>query len=172
MSGKYVPPSKREGYKPVSTDLPPGHRIPHRSQGNGDGPGNSLSTIAKIFDTPTEGTFNFFDHLFDEHPMRRHPREPIPYDPSRTLETTPLPPSPPPPKPRHPLNHLIAYIVMFGRAHPLWESHKELWSHTNAEKIMEDEAGLKQNFGRPLPVFKTFEPRGARCSMDNFEGWW
>lgn len=178
---KYVPPSKREGYKAVSSELPPGYK-PRRGKqdgkgdgdpkgdGSGDGDRHSLATLAKLFDTPNEGTFNYFNHIPGNSNPRPRPR--LPYDPDRTPETAPLPPSPPPAEPQHPLGHLVAYIVMFGNAHPMWESHRELWSHTNAQKLIDDEKGLKQNFGRPIPVFQSHGRKGEPGRKTSFQGWW
>lgn len=171
MSGKYVPPSRREGYKPVTTELPPGYRTPRDRQVDGDGTATFVPLIARIFDTPLEGTFNYFDYICPTPATRFQGRVLRPYIPEQTPEATSSPPSPPAPA-RHPLAHLIAYIVMFGSAHPSWESHRELWSHTNAERLIEDDKGLRMNFGRPIPVFQSNGNKEERSSVPGFAGWW
>lgn len=179
MMSKYVPPSKKEGYKPASVELPPGYK-PRRErrdesgspEGTGDDGRHSRATLAKIFDTPNEGTFNYFNFNHPTPGKRPIPKDRLPYDPSRTPETTPLPPSPSSPEPPHPLGHLIAYIVIFGNAHPMWDSHRELWSHTDAQKLIDDEQGLRKNFGRPIPVFLSHGRRSDPGFKTSFQGWW
>ncbi len=82
---------------------------------------------------------------------------------------TPLPPSPPPPPPLHPLRNLVSYALIFPNAHPAWEREHQLWTHTNADKLIKDWDGEKKNFGRPIPVFKAVQ---FRRDQVGFEGWW
>ncbi|RXK41353.1 hypothetical protein M231_01258 [Tremella mesenterica] len=137
---KYVPPSRRPGYVPTSSDLPPAPRQPR--QNRPDGPTYHMSDIEATFGSPQDSTLTFFSYPC---PIRKfRPREP--YDPSRTPYNTPLPPSPPPLPPPHPLRHLLCWITIFPDAHPAWQEKRELWTHTNAAKMIEDWNGEKKNF--------------------------
>lgn len=159
MSGKYVPPSKRVGYKPSTTELPPGHHQPGGSQPR------CLWSVAQLFDTHHQGTFNYFSRrMTGDEPRPIPSSDLLPDDPTPTPETAPLPPSPPP----HPLAHLVAYIMVFGDAHPYWDTGAELWSHTDCEILIEDEKTLRKNFDRPIPVFAST----AKGRSTTFEGWW
>lgn len=167
MSGKYVPPSKRAGYVPAKTELPPGYR-PQRSVDRTDNdPQHHHTVIERVFDTHQQGTFNYFEFI----PPPLPPQPGASYDPYGPPHTIPLPPSPPPGATvPHPLGHLVAYVIRFGGAHPFWETNAELWSHTDAEKLIQDESsGQKKNFGRPIPVFSA---PARRIAFLEFDGWW
>jgi len=153
---KYVPPSKRPGYVPSQSSIPA-----RRQQYCGKDTYNSRE-LAVHFTHPSDSTLTFFSHPLPLPPPR------LPYDPSRTPYSTPLPPSPVVP-PKHPLNNLISFIRIFARAHPAWASHRELWVHTQAEKIIKDYQGAKANFGRPIPVFEAAPLHGEKF-VD--AGWW
>lgn len=167
MSGKYVPPSRRPGYTPNSTDLPPPAPAFRSYQSRPRQPIINLTELQTIFKHPQTHTLTFI--TWDDPPPPRERYHP-PYDPSGTPLTIPLPPSPPPPPPAHPLGHLLSYISIFPFAQPAWESNKELRTHTGADKIIEDwEAGGKKNVGRPVPVFRLLRKNGSEMV---FEGWW
>ncbi|ORY25847.1 hypothetical protein BCR39DRAFT_278948 [Naematelia encephala] len=163
--GKYIPPSKRAGYVPSPSSLPPSAR--RVSAGAVDSNIKTLSwdELSDHFQHPQDSTFTYFSYPLPPRPryIRRE------YDPSRTPETTPLPPSPPPPPPIHPLNNIVSYICIFQNAHPAWDTDGELWTHSNADKLLEDWKGLRQNFSRPVPVFRAI--RGSK-SVFGFYGWW
>ena len=174
MSGKYVPPSKRAGYVPSTSSIPPTHVHNGGFRARWT-PGTSLpegvysrQDLEQHFTHNIEGTLNHFSHLnpsFHDHKPRKG------YDPTRALkdpQEIPLPFSPPPGLPIHPLKHLVSYIVLFPNAHPCWEKDRELWVHTSAEYIIEDEEGERKNFGRPLPVFQHAQARDTF----RFAGWW
>jgi hypothetical protein len=158
MSGKYVPPSRREGYTPKATDTPPWVRLPKpqfRSSIKQD-----FQLLEQIFQTPQQGTYNYY--------LYPNPPQPIlAYDPTRTPENTPLPPS----APSHPLGNLICYIMIFPRAHPLWEEGGELWHHTASETLAGDWKGEKRNFARPIPVFGT-SSTGMKGKVHCLGWWW
>ena len=168
---KYVPPSRRAGYvPPAASDLPP---TPHSSRGSRafarerpDGEGTvSINTVSRHFTHWRDSTLTFFNHSGE--PVPRPPR--APYDPCRTPRSTPLPPSPPPPPPAHPLAHLVSYITLFPAAHPLWKDKAEMWMHTGAAKMIEDFEGGRRNFGRPIPMFRSF--KASNIDME-WHGWW
>ncbi|WRT65536.1 uncharacterized protein IL334_002481 [Kwoniella shivajii] len=165
-TGKYIPPSRRAGYVPTlpSKDTPP----PRPSRISRDPlPDHlySLTDLYRIFNHPQDSTFTFFS--FPAPFTSRRFKEP--YDPTRTPYNTPLPPSPPPPPPPHPLGHLLSYLVLFQNAHPSWNDDNQLWTHSNADKLIEDHEKDKKNMGRPLPVFKSFKGRPGELE---FIGWW
>ena len=163
-TGKYVPPSKRPGYIPSSTSLPPARNFPSRERPTTTG--IQIHQLSSHFTQPQDSTLTFFSYRLEL--PEQGPR--LPYDPSRSAEATPLPPSPPPPPSIHPLNHLISYIVIFPNSHPAWKAEHQLWTHTNADKMMSDWKGKKRNFGRPIPVFPPFKV-GWKEQV-NFDGWW
>ncbi|WWC87716.1 uncharacterized protein L201_002608 [Kwoniella dendrophila CBS 6074] len=47
----------------------------------------------------------------------------------------------------------------------------EIWTHTNADKLIEDFKGEKKNFDRPVPVFKSWRGGDRRDDFE-FIGWW
>ncbi|WWC60141.1 uncharacterized protein I303_102705 [Kwoniella dejecticola CBS 10117] len=163
-TAKYVPPSRRAGYTPStsSSDLPP-----PRPQWNARASENLYSNteLLNIFNHPQDSTITFFSFPAPSRPPR------IPAGDSESATEVPLPPSPPPPPPPHPLGHLVSYIVIFGNAHPAWEAQHELWTHTNAHKLIGDYEGSRRNFGRPIPVFKSWKGRDRRDEFE-FIGWW
>jgi hypothetical protein len=161
---KYIPPSKRPGYVPPAgpnSSLPPQNRPPIRGR---DGtPRYTAADFTQHFTHPQDSTLSYFAYP----PIERSSPRP-PYNPSRTPQDTPLPSSPPPPPPKHPLNHLISYVCIFNNAHPAWRSDRELWVHTNADKLIADWEGDRKNFGRPMPVFEQMQ--GSRSHF-TFSGW-
>lgn len=169
---KYVPPSKRAGYVPSESALPPQTRPRPGSQPLSDL--YKTQDLSTHFTHPQDSTFTFFSYPLPPPPPT------LAYDLTRSPVDTPLPPSPVI-LPRHPLEHVISYIVLFHNAHPDWDTARELWTHTNAAKIIEDywldgivhdqegEAGPRKNFGRPIPVFRSADRR-ARGEMV-FAGW-
>jgi hypothetical protein len=161
MSGKYVPPSRREGYVAKPDARPPW--IKDRVQrGPKPNSGHFFEELEAIFSTEQQGTYN---HYINREPIIA----PLEFDPTRTPYNTPLPLS----TPFHPLGHLICYIMIFPRAHPLWESGGELWHHTGSGTLAEDWKGEKKNFGRPIPVFTSSirDARGTKAGVQ-FLGWW
>ncbi|WVW79973.1 hypothetical protein I302_101946 [Kwoniella bestiolae CBS 10118] len=164
---KYIPPWQRAGYTPStsSNDLPP----PGRKWNNRPPPKTlySQADLLDIFNHPQDSTLTFFSFLPPPRPAR----------PDATPESTerpenlPLPPSPPPPAPPHPLGYLVSYVVLFGNAHPAWNDQHEIWTHTNAEKLIEDFVGRRKNFDRPIPVFRSWRGKDRRDEFE-FIGWW
>ncbi|WWD16656.1 hypothetical protein CI109_101086 [Kwoniella shandongensis] len=175
-AGKYVPPSRRPGYiPPSSSSLPPPGPSPQRTFRHHNQPTDlySPTDLFHIFNHSRQSTFTYFSFPVT---LTRPPRPPpMEYDPCRRPETTPLPPSPPPPPPQHPLSHLVSYVTIVPNGHPAWDSEMELWSHTNAEMLIEDWQGDKKNFERPLPVFKGWKGRQYEyefhgwCTIDSIE---
>ena len=166
-TGKYVPPSKRPGYVPPATStLPPSSR-PYRPRqaSASDLPTYSPLILNNVFTHAQDGTITFFSYPAPFH----HRQPPLPYDPTRTPLDTPLPPSPPLPAPIHPLSNLISYISVFPRAQPAWDSRGELWTHSSADKLIDDGKGEKRNFNRPIPVFV---PAPGNLREFIFGGWW
>ena len=150
----YVPPSKRPGLVPKETDTPPWSRPPRFKV---DTIEDHLRRIESIFSTCQQGTFNYFSYPGIPTPDKQPEVE---TDPSTAAEKV---------FPAHPLGHLIAYIMLFPRAQPLWDTGAELWSHTGSELMIGDWKSGKVNFGRPIPVFA-----GASTKRDRFSfiGWW
>jgi hypothetical protein len=125
---KFVPPSRRAGYRPPSaTDLPPSSILPrgHARSRRGGGSDSAIQELSMHFTLPRESTLTFFSHPDPRWSSAQ--ASPLPWDPHRAAETTPLPPSPPPPAPPHPLRHILSYIMLFTNAHPSWETKNELW---------------------------------------------
>lgn len=152
----YVPPSRRAGAV-ASAALPPGYKPKFKPQSEV----YTKYTLGYQFNHPLDSTLTMFSY----HPkLTRRTR--LGYDPERSPEDTPLPPSPIIP-PIHPFSHLISYIVVFRNAHPDWDSAGELWIHTHAEELMKDCGAGKENFERPIPLFKEIAS-GERLL---FEGW-
>lgn len=162
---KYIPPSRRPGYTPTGSSLPPSTR--ERTDVY------KAQDLSAHFTHPQDSTFTFFSYPLPPA------RPTLLYDPTRSPEDTPLPPSPVI-LPRHPLDHIISYIVLFPNAHPDWNTARELWTHTKAERLLADywkdgivrnqegEPGPRRNFGRPIPVFQV----GNRVRGDiSFAGW-
>ena len=211
-SGKYIPPSKREGYVPPTTaDTPPAPRAPYRArQSDEDGtsswdhpkerfgipprsakpswsdspahlrPLRSIDRddLIRHFGHPHDGTLTFFGYLGREgrsvasltkyHPNYFSTPQPAPLDPDIDIAAQiPLPPSPPPRPPPHPLENYLSYLLIFFNAQPQWKSDREIWLHTNAEKLIDDWNGAKKNYGRPIPVFQA----NSRKYFE-FGGWW
>jgi hypothetical protein len=149
----YIPPSKRPGFQPKTTALPPGYRPKvHKNQAD------HVHELEQLFQTHQQGTFNYFAYRAPTE------RPPLTFGQKEGFEGISTVPAPP-----HPLGHLITYIMLFPRAQPLWESGAELWSHTGSEIMVEDWNGDKVNFGRPIPVFG-----GGSTRKDKFVflGWW
>ncbi|WVQ94709.1 hypothetical protein IAU59_001789 [Kwoniella sp. CBS 9459] len=183
-TGRYVPPSRREGYtfSVPSSDLPPARPSWQNRPRINQAELVTASDMTRIFNHPQDSTLTFFSFPYTPWPAR--PPRPA-YDPTLTAERVPLPPSPPPPPPPHPLAHLLSYVVLFPNAHPAWEPKSEVWTHTNADILIEDFDGAKKNFGRPIHVFqwrrggefRRNQPRDRvprQGSDDRFEfiGWW
>lgn len=167
MSGKYIPPSRRKGFKAVTSDVPPGYK-PQNGQSDEherriDGSYHTKS-ILHLFGIPQDGTFNYFSPplstRLSPETSRNGTTDKAGHGDITTTPDTEI---------RHPLDHLIAYILIFANAHPLWEAHSELWTHTDAWRMIEDEAGPKMNFDRPIPVYTTTEYSKHRMV---FNGWW
>jgi hypothetical protein len=159
---KYVPPSRRPGYVPSTSTLPPGYRSPGTA---GEGQ-YTLSDLAEHFNHPQDSTLTFFSHPVPPTSdtrlgYRDHLRDTIATEPQPSAMESTL---------EHPLRHLVSYGVIWNNAHPAWEKEGELWIHTNAEKFIDDyENEKKKNFGRPIPVFA--QVRG-RHKIVTFIGWW
>jgi hypothetical protein len=150
----YVPPSKRPGFQLKPDDTPPWSR--QTSKPKVKTIEDHLQRLESIFSTVQQGTFNYFSH-----PHIGTYAEEQGFDHAPRKDKKIYPP--------HPLSHLIAYIMLFPRAQPLWESGGEVWSHTGSEVIVEDWKRDKVNFGRPIPVFQ-----GGSSKQDRFSfiGWW
>jgi hypothetical protein len=104
----YVPPSRRPGFIPKETDTPPWSRsTPKKFKTIED----HLARIEGIFNTYQQGTFNHFCY----EPEVTTVQERLGYTPRKEKKTYPP----------HPLGHVIAYIMIFPRAQPLWESGAE-----------------------------------------------
>ena len=143
IMAKYVPPSKRAGFVPIITPSTSGPPL-HKEYGLGAG------QLKSFFTHFSDSTVSFFSYP----KSRREPKPRLQYDPSRTPESTPLPPSPEP-EPRHPLDHIISHLQVHGSsAQPVWDSHQELWTYTNAQKFNTSPEKLTVNMGRPIPVFR------------------
>lgn len=165
MSGKYVPPSRREGYVAKPDARPPW--IKDRKDDKPKSEYNKFDQLDEIFGAIFQGTYNYFRYRAPEPT----PNKPLPYDPTRTPENTPLPPPiRSPVAPRHPLGNLVCYVMTFGKGHPLWHSGGELWSHTDSHILASDWKGDKRNFGRPIPVFHVENNSGP--GKLGFLGWW
>jgi hypothetical protein len=149
----YVPPSRRPGFVAKTTDKPPWIRPARKTQED------HLLELETLFQTPQQGTFNYFVHKGPPPEIRGDLADESSHVPKnvRFIRET------------HALNHLIVYIMIFPRAQPLWEPGAELWSHTGAEGMISDWKGIKVNFGRPIPVFKGASTRRDRFT---FVGWW
>ncbi|WVF66908.1 hypothetical protein IAT40_001651 [Kwoniella sp. CBS 6097] len=183
-TGRYVPPSRREGYKPSppSTDLPPSRPAWQNRYRPNPADLMTVADMIRIFNHPQDSTLTFFSFPYNTWT----PRPPRPaYDPTLTPERIALPPSPPPPPPPHPLAYLLSYVVLFPNAHPAWEPKSEVWTHTNADILIKDFEGAKKNFGRPIPVFqwrrggfrrhqqpRDWTPRQGNDDRFEFIGWW
>ncbi|OCF34696.1 hypothetical protein I317_03771 [Kwoniella heveanensis CBS 569] len=184
-TGRYVPPSRRAGYASslTSNDLPPPGPRPIWQNRSRASPDDFLTVydMSQIFNHPQDSTLTFFSYPYTSWPAR--PPRPA-YDPTLTAEQIPLPPSPPPPPPTHPLAHLLSYVVLFPNAHPAWKPKSEVWTHTNADILIEDFEGARKNFGRPIPVFqwrrggyrrqnpRDWTPRQSNDDRFEFIGWW
>ncbi|WWC99138.1 hypothetical protein V866_006033 [Kwoniella sp. B9012] len=164
-TAKYIPPWQRAGYTPStsSNDLPP----PRPRWNNRPTPKDlySQTDLLSIFNHPQDSTLTFFSYSLPPRPPRPE------YDPTHTPESLPLSPSPPPLAPLHPLGYLVSYVVLFGNAHPVWNEEHELWTHTNADKLIEDHEGKRKNFDRPIPVFRSWRGHDHRAEFE-FIGWW
>jgi hypothetical protein len=150
----YVPPSKRPGFQPKPNDIPPWSR--QNSKPRVKTIEDHLQRLESIFSTVQQGTFNYFSHPKIGTYAEEQAFEHVPKKDKKIYAP-------------HPLSHLIAYIMLFPRAQPLWESGGEVWSHTGSEVIVEDWKRDKVNFGRPIPVFQ-----GGSSKQDRFSfiGWW
>jgi hypothetical protein len=150
----YIPPSKRPGFQPKPNDTPPWSR--QSSKPKVKTIEDHLQRLESIFSTVQQGTFNYFSH---PHIGTYAEERGFEHAPSKDKKIYPP----------HPLSHLIAYIMLFPRAQPLWESGGEVWSHTGSEVIVGDWGKDKVNFGRPIPVFQ-----GGSSKQDRFSfiGWW
>ena len=161
----YVPPSKRPGYVP-SAPPPDSIRGATTSARGGRGARGQASydssQLVEHFTHSPDSTLTFFSYRAPLTPPYERPA----YDPTRTPYNTPLPPSAPSPPPRHPLGGLVSFIRIFPGAHPVWVTHRELWVHTGAHKLLADHAGAKLDFGRPIPLFD-----GNR-EWSVFNGYW
>lgn len=157
----YIPPSKRPGFQVKPSDTPPWSRQtqPIPKYGKPKIQTDHILELEQLFQTHQQGTFNYFAY----RPSATE-RAPLTFGQKEGFEGIPNPIAPP-----HPLGHLIAYIMLFPRAQPLWESGGELWSHTGSEIMVEDWKGGKVNFGRPIPVFGGGSTRKDRFV---FLGWW
>jgi hypothetical protein len=167
---KYVRPSRREGYVPSAP--PPDSIRGTGTSGRGGraahGAGSMYDTLqlAQHFTHAPDSTLTFFSYL---HLVMAPYRRPA-YDPTRTPYNKPLPPSPPPPPPRHPLDDLVSFLRIFPGTHPAWPTHRELWVHTSADKLLTDHAGERLNFGRPILLFETRRVRGRELFV--LQGYW
>jgi hypothetical protein len=150
----YVPPSKRPGFVAKTTDKPPWVRPARKTQED------HLLELETLFLTPQQGTFNYFAHKGKAPARSEGPANIEGTLPSNLVIMG---------KEKHPLRHIIVYIMIFPRAQPLWELGAELWSHTGAEGMINDWKGNKANFDRPIPVF---EGASSRRDRFTFVGWW
>ncbi|KAL7419673.1 hypothetical protein Q5752_005587 [Cryptotrichosporon argae] len=142
MSGKYVPLSRRAGYVPSTSALPPDY-LPR---------GTPVAALAAL--APYSGTLNFF-----RFPALRELPAP---DSSSSPPAGPHQPAPhqhPHPYPHpHPHAHVLAYLVLWANAHP---KAGEVWYHTDAGVLIDEFAHIqaegpgatRTNFGRPVAVF-------------------
>ena len=150
----YVPPSKRPGFQSQPSDSPPWSRETFKPKVKTIE--DHLQQVSSIFSTVQQGTFNYFSYPHSGTYVEEQGLEHAPKKEKKIY-------------PHHPLSHLIAYIMLFPRAQPLWESGGEIWSHTGSEVIVDDWKRDKVNFGRPIPVFQ-----GGSNKQDRFTfiGWW
>ena len=150
----YIPPSKRPGFQPKPNDIPPWSR--ETSKPKVKTIEDHLQQVSSIFSTVQQGTFNYFSY---PHTGTYAEEQGLEHAPKKEKKIYP----------HHPLSHLIAYIMLFPRAQPLWESGGEVWSHTGSEVIVDDWKRDKVDFGRPIPIFQ-----GGSSKQDRFTfiGWW
>ncbi|KAK6907175.1 hypothetical protein L486_04113 [Kwoniella mangroviensis CBS 10435] len=95
--------------------------------------------LLRIFDTPHLCSLAFFtlpssdSTSYETYNKKKdRPSFQFNHDNGKLMKIVGYPPD------KHPLNHLINFIVVFEGAHPDWLEKNELWLHTHSKELIED----------------------------------